>query len=251
MPLARVPVKAALLLALCLAAGAACDKSNGTPTAPSGALQISATRTTLQAGETMPLAVTSAGAPATGVSWISSDATVVTVSPAGQATAGRPGRATVTASSASASGSLALRVVPDYNGTWSGSVVRLQIACSAASTSALCAPGAPTGGSMTLRLTQVGDQASGTLVDSAEPAAVVPLTGQVLADDHLALAGRLDAPTTAPTMRVDVATWRASLDVTLGTLAGSYNLAVDRARTGAVLQQDYSAQVQFRDLRRQ
>ncbi len=250
MPRVYVSGPAATTLALLLAASVACDDSNGTPTTPSGTLQVTAPRATLGAGETIPLTVTSAGAPVTGVSWVSTDSTVIAVSPAGQATAGRAGRATVTATSASAAGSLALRVVPDYNGTWTGMSVRLQTSCNAASTSPICAPGAPTSGTVTLRVTQVGDQITGTLVDSAEPTATVPLTGQVLADDQILLAGRLDTPATAPTVRVDISALRASLDVTLGTLAGSYGLTVDRVRAGFALQQDYAAQVQFRDLRR-
>jgi hypothetical protein len=239
------------IAALALLTATGCDDSSNTPTSPSGTLQVTATRSVLRAGETMPLTVTAAGTPATGVLWSSTDASVVSVSATGQAIAGRPGRATVTAATATSSGSIALRVVPDYDGTWAGGVGRPQLTCSAASTSPICAPGAPTSGSITLALTQVGDQVTGTLVDSAEPTATVPVTGQVLDDGQLSLAGRVDVPAVAPTLRVEAATLRATFDVALGTVTGSYTLIVRRTRAGTTLQDDYTAQVQFRDLRRQ
>ncbi|BCS35840.1 hypothetical protein TBR22_A50740 [Luteitalea sp. TBR-22] len=230
---------------------AGCDNNSTTPTAPTGALQVTAARTVLRAGETLPLTVTGpAGAPVTGGAWTTSDASVLTVGATGVATATRAGRVTVTVTSGTASGSLALRVVPDYQGTWTGGLARPQITCSPASTAAFCAPGAPTTGTVTLRVTQVGDQLTGTLVDSAEPSATVPLTGSVLADDQLSLAGRLDTPATSPTTRIEVATLRATLDVVLGTLTGSYQWLVDRAPVGGTLQADSRAQAQFRDLRK-
>ncbi len=248
---ARLTAPGATCLFLLAVLAAGCDSSTDTPTSPGGTLQVVAPRATLRAGETVPLTAASGGAPVAGLTWVSTDTTVVAVSAAGQATAGRPGRATVTASSGTASGSVALRVVPDYNGTWRGGASRIQLACNPASTTPICAPGAATGGTITLSVTQVGDLLTGTLVDSAEPTATVPLTGQVAADDQLALAGRIDVPTTTPTLRVEVSTLRGTIDPILGTMTGSYGLFVDRARTGGNLQDDYRTQVQFRDMRRQ
>lgn len=250
------PRPASTLLSLALVALVAftlpaCDSSS-TPTSPSsGSLVVATPRTILRAGEVASLTVTNNGAPVTTAVWTTSDASVLTVSATGQATAGRPGRVTVTATSGSAQGSLSLRVVPDVNGTWTGGVARLQLACAAASTTPICAPGAATGGNLTLRVTQVGDQLTGTLVDSAEPTATVPLTGTILADDQLALAGTVSVPSPTPTLRVEASTLRASYDPTLGTLTGSYTLNVDRAPASGTLMNDYRAQVQFRDARRQ
>lgn len=249
------PRRASALLSLTLAALAlvavpGCDSSS-TPTAPSsGSLVIVAPRPILLAGEAVALTVTNSGAPVATATWITSDASVLTVSPTGQATAGRPGRVTVTATSGTAQGSLALRVVPDVGGTWTGGVARLQLACSTGSTTPICAPGAATGGTLTLRLTQVADQVTGTLLDSAEPTATVPITGSIQADDQLALAGTVPVPATAPTLRVEVSTLRATYDPTLRTLTGSYTLNVDRALPTTALAADYRAQVQFRDLRK-
>lgn len=230
---------------------AGCDNNSSTPTAPTGALQVTTTRTILRTGETLPLTVTGpGGAPVTSGTWTTTDASVLTVSPAGIATATRAGRVTVTVTSGNASGSLALRVVPDYQGLWTGGLARPQITCSPTSTAAFCAPGAPTTGTLTLRVTQVGDQLTGTLVDSAEPNATIPVTGQVLSDDQLSLAGRLDTPPAAPTTRIDVVTLRATQDAILGTLTGSYQFLVNRTPTGGTLQADYGAQVQFRDLKK-
>lgn len=237
-----------LLLLLAFAAG--CDSSS-TPTAPSGSgLQVVAARAVLRSGETMPLTVTgtTAGSP---VTWSTSDSTVLAVSPTGIVTAGRAGRATVSATSGNASGSLALRVATDYAGTWTGGVLHLQVTCEPGSAAPVCVPGAPTGATLTLTLTQTGDQVTGTLEDSLEPTATVPVTGQVLETDELSLAGRVETPATAPTLRVDVSSLRATMDVARTVLNGNFSLAVDR-RTGAstALASDYRAQAQFRDLRR-
>lgn len=242
---------AAALLTLGLASLPGCDSSS-TPTAPStGSLAIAAPRSILKAGETLVLTVTNAGAPVTTAAWTTTDASVLTVSATGQATAGRPGRVTVTATSGNAQGSLALRVVPDVGGTWAGGVARVQLACATGSTTPICAPGAPTTGTITLRLTQVTDQVTGTLIDSAEPTATLPVTGSIQADDQLALSGSVDVPATTPTLRVEASTLRATYDPTLALLSGSYTFVVDRARGTSGLQNDYRAQVQFRDLRKQ
>jgi len=230
---------------------AGCDNNTATPTSPSGgALRVSAARSVLRTSEVAPLTVTtSAGAPVAAPLWSSSDGSVLGISPTGIATAGRAGRVVVTVTSGALSGSLPLRVVPDYQGTWTGAIARPQLTCSAASAAALCQPGAVTSGTLTLRVVQTGDQLTAVLVDSAEPAMQVPLTGQVTTDDQLALAGRLDTPAQSPLRRVEVATFRGSLDVVLGSLTGSYQWLVDRApASGGALQADYRAQVQYRNL---
>lgn len=232
---------------------AGCDNNSTTPTSPSGGtLQVTATRSVLRSGEAQPLTVSSsAGAPVTGVTWASTDTSVLAVSATGIATAVRAGRVTVTATVGSSSGTLSLRVVPDYQGTWSGGITRLQLTCSPGSTSPLCVPGASTAGTVTLRVQQTGDQVAAVLTDSASPGSPVPVVGQVQADDQLALAGRIDSPLVSPTLRVEVATLRGSVDAALGTMGGSYQWLVDRAPVaGGALQADYRAQVQFRDLRR-
>ncbi len=210
---------------------------------------MAAARPVLRAGETEPLTVTSNGAPVSGVAWVSSDTSVLSVNAAGLASAGRAGRVTVTATAGSSSGSLAMRVVPDYQGTWTGGIARLQLTCAVSSTAPICAPGAVTSGTVELRIQQSGGQLTATLLDSAEPAVPVPLTGQVEADDQMALAGR--ASPASQVLRVDVLTLRGTLDVALGAVTGSYQWIVDRApAAGAAFQEDYRAQVQFRDLRR-
>lgn len=231
---------------------AGCDNSSNTPTSPSGgALQITAVRSVLRGGETQALTVTgSSGTPVTGVTWTSTDPSVLTMSATGVASAIRAGRVTVTAVSASGTGTIALRVVPDYAGTWTGGLARPQLTCPSGTTAPLCAPGAVTSGTVTLRIEQTGDQLTAVLTDSAEPATPVTLAGQVQADDQLVLAGRVETPVAAPTLRVQVDALRGSLDVALDALTGSYQWIVDRGAAGGSLQADYRAQVQFRDLRR-
>jgi hypothetical protein len=229
---------------------AGCDNSS-TPTSPSsGGLQITALRPVLRSGETTTLTVTgSNGTPVTTANWSSSDSSVLTVSSSGIATATRAGRVTVTATSGSSTGSIALRVVPDYQGTWSGGLARPQLTCSASYTSSICAPGASTSGTLTLRVLQNGDQLTAVLTDSAEPTVQVPLSGQVQADDQLALAGA--GPPGSQTLRVEVSTMRGTIDAVLGSLTGSYQWLVARApAAGGSFQTDYQTQVQFRDVRR-
>lgn len=221
------------------------------PTSPSGGtLQVTAARSVLRSGDSQPLVVTSAGgAPVTGVTWTSTDSTVMTVAATGVATAGRAGTATVTAASGQSYGSISLRVVPDYHGTWTGGITRVQLTCSPGSTAPPCTPGASTSGTATVTIVQTGDQLTAVLVDSAEPGVQVPLTGQVQTDNQLALGGT--GPFGATTMRVEVATMRGTVDVALGTMSGGYQWLVDRApAAGGTLQPDYRAQVQFRDFRR-
>ena len=248
---ARGLLAAVLVFASSLLAG--CDNTSSSPTAPStgvGVLQVVGARPIVRAAEQLTLAATAAGVAATGVSWTSSDATVASVTAAGLVTARRAGRTTLTASSAAGTGSVALRVVPDFAGTWAGALARPQLTCAATSGAALCAPGATTAGTITLTVTQAADRATATLRDSAEPTAVLALTGQVLDDDQLSLAGRVDVPAVTPALRVDVSTFRATIDPTRDTMTGSYVLTVDRAMPPAALQSDYRAQAQFRDLPR-
>ena len=230
---------------------AGCDNNSSTPTSPSGGtLQVTAIRPVLRTGESALLTVTtSTGAPVTTAAWTITDTSVIAVSATGTATALRAGRVTVTASSGTSSGSLALRVVPDYQGTWNGGLSRAQLTCSPTSTTPICAPGAATSGSLTLSIVQTGDQLTGVLTDSAEPTVPVPLTGTVQTDDQLALAGT--GPATVQTVRVEVSTMRGTIDAAVGSLTGSYQWLVDRrAAPGGALQADYRALVQFRDLRR-
>src|SRR5690606_7424898 len=114
--------------------------------------------------------------------WTSSDASVASVSGGGLVTARRAGRATITASTGSASGQVALRVVPDFSGTWTGALSRDQPTCAPSSAAVVCTPGTPAEAlraPLTLVLTQTGPVVTGTLVDGLEPQVVVTVQGQV------------------------------------------------------------------------
>lgn len=244
---------AVVLLCLSLA----CE-SAPTPTTPSGTLQVTTPASTLRAGDSTQLAVVApgAGAPVATVTWASSDASVASVSAGGLVTARRAGRATITASTGAASGQVALRVVPNFAGTWRGPLFRAQPSCAPTSTALVCAAGtsaevlrAP----VTLLLTQTAGTVTGTLVDGLEPQLVVAVEGRVDDIDVLVLDGRSAAPpgtAPAPVRRLTVSAFRASYDPTLGTISGSFVLAADRLNGPGAFVSDYVLQAQFRDLPR-
>ena len=241
---------APLLLALLLTA--ACE-SNQTPVSPSGVLQVSTSASTLRVGDTATVTAASAGAPVAGLTWTSSDASVASVSVTGLVTARRSGRITVTASAGTAAGQVAIRVVPDFAGTWSGPLLRVLPSCSPASTAPVCVSStspdvlrAP----MTLTVTQSGGVLSGTLVEGLEPLLVVPLEGVVDDSDALQLAGR--SPTASPQVsrRLTVTGLRATYDPTVQTLSGAFVLLAEQRATSGAFVSDYSLQAQFRDITR-
>src|SRR5690606_23545189 len=80
-----------------LVAAAACE-SNSSPTAPSGSLQVTLGASVLKAGDTTTAVAATAGTPATGVVWSTSNGTVATVDATGTVLARRAGLVTPTAS---------------------------------------------------------------------------------------------------------------------------------------------------------
>lgn len=241
---------APLLLALLFTA--ACE-SNPTPTAPSGVLQVTTSASTLRSGDTATVTAASAGAPVTGLTWTSSDASVASVTVAGLVTARRSGRVIITASAGTAAGQVAVHVVPDFAGTWSGPLLRVLPSCAPASTAPVCVPTtspdvllAP----MTLTVTQSGGVISGTLVEGLEPLLVVPLEGSIDDSDALLLAGRSPAASPAVSRRLTVTGLRATYDPTVQTLSGAFTLLAERRATSGAFVSDYSLQAQFRDITR-
>ncbi len=229
---------------------AACESSSTTP-APSGVLQVSTSASTVRAGDTATVTASVAGTPVTGAAWTSSDATVATVSAAGLVTGRRAGRVTITASTGSAAGQVAVRVVPDFAGTWSGPLLRSLPNCAPISTAPVCDPDTSSDvllTPVTLTVTQTGDIASGTIVDGLEPLLVVPLEGRVDESDALALEGRSPEASPGVTRRLTVTGLRASYDPTVQAISGAFGLLAERRAPGGTFVSDYSFQGQFRDI---
>jgi hypothetical protein len=242
----------ALLAVVTLLALAACESSS--PTAPtSGTLQVTLTASIVRMGDTATATAVQAGAPV-GATWSSSDGSVATVSATGVITARRAGRATITATTGTASGAATVRVVPDFAGSWAGPLFRAQVSCAPASAAPVCVPGTPPATLLapaTLSLTQTGGDVSGTLVDGVEPLVTIPLQGRVADDDVLVLdGGSTVPPLPAPQRRTTIAAFRATYDPTRGTLSGSFSVTVVRVAADGSTSFDHSFQAQFRDLPR-
>lgn len=231
----------------------ACE-STPTPTAPSGTLQVTASASVLRAGDTAALTVAPAAPTAPVVTWTSSDASVASVSGAGIVTARRAGSVTITAASATASGQVVLRVVPNFAGTWTGPLVRNQTSCVPTSTAPVCSSTTtPTArlAPVTLVLAQTGATVTGTLSDGLELQIVVALQGSVDAGDALTLEGRsTPQPTPTSLRRLTISGLRATIDPTVDTLTGAYVMLAERATTTGAFEADYTIQAQFRDLPR-
>lgn len=253
-PLCRC-VRIVALVCVCVAALplVACE-STTVPTAPSGGLQLTASASTLPAGDTTTVTVAGAasGTAATALTWTSSDGSVASVSGTGVVTARRAGTAIITARTSAASGQVTIRVVSRYAGTWTGGLSRAQPSCAPASAAPVCVPTTPPTvlqAPVTLVLTQTGAMVTGTLTDALEPQHVVPVQGTVDASDALTLEGAsVVLPAPAPQRRLTVTTFRATWDPTLGTMSGSYRMVVERASATGALEFEYAIQAQFRDL---
>lgn len=235
-----------------LVAAAACE-SNSSPTAPSGSLQVTLGASVLKAGDTTTAVAATAGTPATGVVWSTSNGTVATVDATGTVLARRAGLVTLTASTGSATGQATLRVVSDYAGTWSGPVVRAQPSCGPASRSPLCAASPPPGtlhAPVTLVLEQEGNVVTGTFEDALEPGLTVIMSGEVTDGDVLTLSGSTNESLALTTRQLTVSNLRATFDPTVGTITGSYGVTATTADSSGAPAPDYSYQAQVRNLPR-
>lgn len=96
--------------------------------------------------------------------WTSDNSSVLTITSAGQATAGSQGAATLTASAQGVSATQTVAVWQDYQGTWTGTYVATRCTDSGALSGQFC-PGLPLGVPLLIgmTLTQTGSGASGNL----------------------------------------------------------------------------------------
>ena len=103
-------------------AASACGNSDTTttPTTSTPTAAITPATTVYQLGQTQTFTLTASSTP-TNVTWSSSDPSVMTIDGSGNATALRVGTATITSTAdASLSATLAVQVVPTYQGNWIG-----------------------------------------------------------------------------------------------------------------------------------
>jgi hypothetical protein len=224
-----------LFVAALFVAGCGSDDDPPTSPTPGGRLAIAPQPDFLTVGSTVVLEarLTEGTSPARVVAadWSSSDGRVIAVDRAGRISALAAGRTTVRATFAEDTATLAMRAVPDFGGTWTGT--RRILAC-VHPRPEVCATSYPTNRivSTTLVLTQARDRATGTLSLSpplASPSAAVSGTiaelGRLTLDGTIISTPSSGASTTLGTL----ADFRVELEPATGILRGSFT----EARTDA------------------
>ena len=156
--------------------------------------------------------------------WSSSDGRVVAVERTGRVTALAAGTTTIKAVFGNDSTTLAVRVAPDFAGTWTGP---RRITSCVHPKPEVCATSYPTNSVVqtVLVLTQARDRVSGTLSFSLLPAPrTSAVTGSISDSGRLTLDGAIiSTPATgASTTLGALADWRTEIETTTGILRGSF-----------------------------
>jgi hypothetical protein len=156
--------------------------------------------------------------------WSSSDGRVVAVERTGRVTAVAAGSTTIRAVFSEQTATLAVRVAPDFAGTWTGA--RRVTAC-VHPRPEICAASYPTNSVVTtmIVLTQARDRVTGTLRLSpplASPSSAV--TGTIGDSGRLTLDGTIiSTPASGATTTLGtIVDWRTEIDSTTGVLRGSF-----------------------------
>jgi hypothetical protein len=236
-----------LFLVLTCALVSACGDDSSTPTNPSqpGALVISPQTDFLTIGTVLTLqaAVTdSSGASrVVAADWSVEDGRVAGIDRSGRLTALGSGTTSVRAVFEQRTATLAIRVAPDYSGTWSG---RARVTACSHPTPSVCQVEFAVGSQFVTRvmLSQSRDQVVGTLYVpypaalSTVPPLVVDgtLSGRIEVGGGLPMAGVLVGPTpTSPAVGA-IADWRTEIDTTQPILRGSYREAITSPTTSSI-----------------
>jgi hypothetical protein len=221
-----------LVVAACVAAASACsDDTTDPPTSPSpGASRLAITPQTdfLTVGTAIVLEarLTEGTSPARTVpaDWSSSDGRVAGVERTGRITALGAGSATIRATFGADTASMAVRVAPDFAGTWTG---QRRVAGCVHPRPDVCATTYPTNRQVatTLVLTQARDRVSGTLSLSpplASPSSAV--TGTIADLGRLSLDGAIiSTPATGASVTLgSLVDFRVDIEAVTGTMRGGF-----------------------------
>jgi hypothetical protein len=242
----RVP---SLLVALVCAWLAACSDDTTTPTNPSpqpGATTLAITPQTdfLTIGTIAPLQATltdSSGSRVVAADWSVDDGRIAGVDRQGRVTALASGTTNIRAAFQQRTATLAVRVAPDYSGSWSGP---MRVTACTNPTPTICQTNYPVGTQYVARVTlaQSRDQVVGTLYQPylatvpTAPALVVDgtLSGRIELDGRLPMTGTLVGPTpTAPSVG-NIPDWRTAFDPTQPILRGSYTEVTTSGGTSSI-----------------
>jgi hypothetical protein len=222
-----------LLLLAALIAAACSDDTTETPTTPSpgtSRLAIAPQPDFLTVGTAITLEARLSDGTTTGRStvvqadWSSSDGRVVAVERTGRVTALAPGTTTIKAIYGTDTATLAVRVAPDFAGTWTGP--RRLTGCVHPKPE-VCASSYPTNSiaQTVLVLTQARDRVTGTLNFSALPSPrTAAVTGSISETGRLTLDGAIiSTPASGATTTLGaLADWRTEIETTTGILRGSF-----------------------------
>jgi Bacterial Ig-like domain (group 2) len=181
--------------------------SPAAPTTPT-AMSITPTTSVLVIGQTQPYST--ANGPSTDVTtWSSTDPNVLAIDSTGNATAIAKGVVTITAVAATQSATLQVQVVPNYQGTWTGSTTNT--ACtSIGGFASYCAQGVGAGQAFALSLSQSGLTVSGALT-KAEPGGVLSgaVNGSIGPGGDITLTGTLTGVSSGSNIVATLISWNS------------------------------------------
>ncbi len=190
-----------LALAVMYFASVSCDLVKKSPTPPSPtvtSITFTASTDVLKVGEAVTFAATAShtdGSSAQVTEWRSDAPTVATVDAAtGKVTGVGAGTTTIVAAHDGTSGTMSIKVVPDFGGTWQGEF-RINNCSGSGPAMTVCTIAAKTVGQIEFRLTQNLDQVTGTLdykyylEDRWHPIGPVSVGGAIGSTGHLTLTG--------------------------------------------------------------
>jgi hypothetical protein len=217
------------LAAIAITMTVACG-SDSSPTAPDGSNTLTIVPATdfLAIGSTVTLAarLTETGSPPRVVSadWSTDDGRVASVDRQGLVSALGSGSTTIRATFEGRTAAQALRVAPDFAGTWIGA--RRVVACVHPSPT-FCTTNYPVAQQFATRLvlSQVKASVSGTLQfmpPAASPAAT--LTGEISSTGQLPLVGTIGTSTSGGpvTLVGSINDWRSQIDAVQAVMLGSF-----------------------------
>jgi hypothetical protein len=201
------------------------DDTASTTTTPTATAAITPATTIYQTGQTQTFTLTASTTP-TNVMWSSSNPGVMTIDDAGNATAVSVGTATITSTADSnVSATLAVQVVPTYQGNWIGTATVL--ACTDVAgfqTAAYCGRNLGAVNTMTLVLTQSGSTISGTITKSEGTNLLNgTIGGTIGAGGDVTMTGTLAGLANGSNLQLAVITWNSLADGAsmTGTWAGN------------------------------
>lgn len=209
-------------------AGGACSNSDTpttptTPTTPSAA--ITPSTGVYQLGQTQTFTLTASTTP-TNVTWASSNPNVLTIDGSGSATAVGVGTATITSTAdGNLSATLAIQVVPIYQGNWTGTASVLACTDTAGFLAAgYCARNLGAVNTVSLTLTQNGNTVTGTIIKS-EGANLLngTINGTIGAAGDVTMTGTLAGLANGSNLQLAVISWNSLADGVnmTGTWAGN------------------------------